>query len=86
MNAELLKKASQKVENPGVLVNLISRRVRQLSRHDSFSSHALVPGADNLGAADIALREIAEEKMGWDMPIVTILTRPRPKKVRSQGK
>ncbi|HSY42959.1 MAG TPA: DNA-directed RNA polymerase subunit omega [Candidatus Acidoferrum sp.] len=86
MNAELLKKASQKVENPAVLVNLISRRVRQLSRHDSFSSHALVPGADNLGAADVALREIAEEKMGWDMPIVPILTRPRPKKVRSQGK
>jgi hypothetical protein len=86
MNAELLKKASQKVENPAVFVKIKKTRVPQLSRHDSFSSHALVPGADNLGAADVALREIAEEKMGWDMPIVPILTRPRPKKVRSQGK
>jgi hypothetical protein len=32
MNAELCKKAVEKVGNPNVLVNLISRRVRQLCR------------------------------------------------------
>ena len=31
MNAELCKKAAEKVGNPNVLVNLVSRRVRQLN-------------------------------------------------------
>ena len=31
MNAELAKKAAEKVGNPNVLINLISRRVRQLN-------------------------------------------------------
>jgi hypothetical protein len=34
----------------------------------------------NLGAADIALREIIEEKIGWDLPELVALTRPQAKK------
>jgi hypothetical protein len=33
----------------------------------------------NLGAADIALREIIEGKMGWEIPEVVALTRPTGK-------
>jgi hypothetical protein len=36
----------------------------------------------NLGAADIALREIIEGKMGWEMPEVLELTRPTGKNRR----
>ena len=36
--------------------------------------------AAHLGAADIALREIIEEKMGWDLPEPVELVRPAPKK------
>jgi DNA-directed RNA polymerase subunit omega len=82
MNSELLKIASEKVGNPGVLVNLISRRVRQLSRRDGLSSRSLVTSADNLGVADIALREIVEEKMGREMPEVMTPTRPAPKRIK----
>ena len=82
MNAELVKKASEKVGNPGVLVNLISRRVRQLGHRDGFSSRSLVTDTGNLGAADIALREIVEEKMGWEMPEIVPLTRPVPKRIK----
>jgi len=79
LNAELTKKALEKVGNPNVLVNLISRRVRQLNSGAGAMSRPLVePG--NLGAADIALTEIIEEKIGFDMPEVTELVRPTAKK------
>jgi DNA-directed RNA polymerase subunit omega len=82
MNAELVKKALEKVGNPGVLVNLISRRVRQLNSRFGPSGRSLLTGAGNLGVADIALREIVEEKMGWEIPEVVPLTRPAPKKIK----
>jgi DNA-directed RNA polymerase subunit K/omega len=84
MNAELLKKASEKVGNPAFLVNLISRRVRQLNRHDVPSHHSLVNDAGNLSAGDIALREIIEEKIGWDTPEPVILAFPTPKKTKKR--
>ncbi len=51
-----------------MLVNLVSRRVRQLNSGAGGLSRPLVGDTTNLGAADIALREIIEEKMGWEMP------------------
>jgi len=79
LNAELTKKALEKVGNPNVLVNLISRRVRQLNSGAGAMSRPLVePG--NMGAADVALSEIIEEKIGFEMPEVTELVRPTAKK------
>jgi DNA-directed RNA polymerase subunit omega len=76
MNAALVKKALEKVLNPNILVNLVSRRVRQLNSGGGGRSRPLVADVVNLGAADIALREIVEEKMGWEMPEIVELTRP----------
>ena len=47
MNAELIKKALEKVGNPNVLVNLISRRVRQLNAGGGRISRPLVADAGN---------------------------------------
>jgi DNA-directed RNA polymerase subunit omega len=80
MNAELTKKAAEKVGNPNVLVNLVSRRVRQLNSGGGGLSRPLIDNVGNLGVADIALREIIEEKIGWDMPEITELVRPQPRK------
>ena len=80
MNAEYVKKALEKVGNPNVLVNLISRRVRQLNSGGGSLSRPLVADTGNLGAADIALLEIVEGKMGWEMPEIVELTRPVGKK------
>jgi DNA-directed RNA polymerase subunit omega len=80
MNAELVKKALEKVGNPNILVNLISRRVRQLNYGSGGISRPLMPDTGNLGAADIALREIIEGKMGWEIPEVVKLIRPVAKK------
>ena len=80
MNTELCKQAAAKVGNPNVLVNLISRRVRQLNAGGGASSRPLILETANLGVADIALREIVEGKMGWDMPIENVLVEEKPKR------
>jgi DNA-directed RNA polymerase subunit omega len=72
MNADLVKKASQVVENPHVLINLVSRRVRQLNA----GARPLLSSPGNLGLADIALTEIIEEKIGFEMPEIVELVRP----------
>ena len=80
MNAELCKKAAEKVGNPNVLVNLLSRRVRQLNAGGGGLGRPLVGDLGNLGLADIALREIIEGKMGWEVPEPVELVRPQAKK------
>ncbi len=79
MNAALVKKALEKVLNANILVNLVSRRVRQLNAGGGGASRPLVADIANLGAADIALREIIEDKMGFEMPEFVALTRPTGK-------
>ena len=81
MNAELCKRAVEKVGNPNVLVNLISRRVRQLSAGGGLG-RPLVNVPASMGLADIALTEILEDKMGWEVPDEVAAVRPASKKRR----
>jgi DNA-directed RNA polymerase subunit omega len=80
LNAELTKKALEKVGNPNVLVNLVSRRVRQLNSGAGAVSRPLIDASPTMGVADIALTEIIEEKIGFEMPELVELTRPTAKK------
>jgi DNA-directed RNA polymerase subunit omega len=80
MNAELCKRANEMVGNPNVLVNIVSRRVRQLNSGGGGLSRPLIDNVGSLGAADIALREILEGKIGWEMPEIVPLVRPVNKK------
>ena len=82
MNAALVKKALEKVPNPNILVNLVSRRVRQLNHGGGGTSRPLVSDIASLGAADIALREIIEDKIGFDLPEFVKFTRPSGKNCR----
>jgi DNA-directed RNA polymerase subunit omega len=84
LNAELAKKALEIVGNPNVLVNLISRRVRQLTSGSGKLGRPLLADTGNLGAADIALLEIVEGKMGFEMPELVELTRPVAKKCKKR--
>ena len=76
MNAELVKKALAKVINPNVLVNMVSQRVRQLNSGNGGACNPMVTDTTNQGVADIALREIIEDKIGFEMPELIRLTRP----------
>jgi len=80
MNAELCKKALEKVGNPNVLVNIVSRRVRQLNSGGGGLGRPLVDVPASMGLADIALTEIIEEKMGWELPEEKAAVRPIAKK------
>ena len=82
MNAILVKRALELVLNPNVLVNMVSQRVRQLNSGGGGRSLPLVADIGNLGAADIALREIIEGKTSFDMPEIIKLTRPSGKNRR----
>ena len=79
MNADLVKKALAIVLNPDVLINLVSQRVRLLNVGGGRMSQPLLAGVGHLGPADIALSEIIEGKMGWEMPEIIQLTRPTGK-------
>ena len=72
MNSELVKQALEKVLNPHVLVNMVSRRVRQFNA----GGRPLISNTGNLGLADIALMEIIEDKMSFEMPEIIALVRP----------
>jgi DNA-directed RNA polymerase subunit omega len=80
LNSELCRQALVKVGNPNILVNLVSRRVRQLTSGGGAISRPLVSDHTNMGAADIALREIIEGKIGFDMPEELQLAEPAPKR------
>ena len=56
----------EKVGNPNILVNLISKRVRQLNSAGGTGSRPLVDNTANMGAGDIALTELVEDKMDWE--------------------
>jgi DNA-directed RNA polymerase subunit omega len=66
VNSEYVKQALVKVGNPNVLVNLISRRVRQLTSGGG-NSRPLIDQPGTLGAADIALLELIEGKMDFEV-------------------
>ena len=66
VNSEYVKQCLAKVGNPNVLVNLISRRVRQLTSGGG-NSRPLIDQPGTLGAADIALLELIEGKMGFEV-------------------
>ena len=60
-----MKKALEKVGNPHILVNLISRRVRQLNGGGGYA-RPLIDVPAGMGAADVAMTELIEEKIGWE--------------------
>lgn len=62
MKADLLKAACQVVPNQQILVNVISRRVRQLS----LGHQPRVEFSPGLGFADIALTEVINNKLGYE--------------------
>lgn len=59
MKSDLVEKASQVVTDPLVLVNLVSKRVRQLNQGRA----PLINALPSTGFADIALMEIIEGKI-----------------------
>jgi DNA-directed RNA polymerase subunit K/omega len=83
MNSILLDNASKVVPNIGILVNMVRQRVRQLLG----GARPLIAVPPGLGLSDIALSEIAAEKLVSEpvlavaagLPAATIVNFPGPK-------
>jgi DNA-directed RNA polymerase subunit omega len=62
MKPELVKAACEVVHNQQILVNMVSRRVRQLT----IGHRPLVEFVPGMGHADVALMEIANGKLTFE--------------------
>jgi DNA-directed RNA polymerase subunit omega len=63
MRTEYLAAALKKIDDPNILINVVSRRVKQLRR----GNRPLVESLEKLSAEDTALREIIEGKISYDL-------------------
>ncbi|HUJ11599.1 MAG TPA: DNA-directed RNA polymerase subunit omega [Verrucomicrobiae bacterium] len=63
MKSKYLEPAQQRIPNPELLINLVSRRVRQLAQ-----GHRPLTQTDaRMDFAEIALKEISEGKVGYEL-------------------
>ena len=63
MKQTLVQDALKTVQSPQVLVNIISKRVRQLGQ----GFRPLIAFDPKLTFMDVALKEVAEGKLGYEM-------------------
>lgn len=63
MRDEYLKEARNVINDPNVLINVVSRRVKQLKR----GQRPLVESLEKLSLEDVALREIIEGKITFEL-------------------
>jgi DNA-directed RNA polymerase subunit omega len=71
MRDDLLKAACAIIKDPNVLVNVISKRVKQLK----YGSLPLVDSLEKLLPEDIALKEIVEGKLKYEVEDIVAPTR-----------
>jgi DNA-directed RNA polymerase subunit omega len=65
MRDDYLKEAQKVINDPNVLINVVSRRVKQLKR----GSRPLVESLEKLSSEDVALREVIEGKISYELAV-----------------
>ncbi len=63
MRDDYIKEAQKVITDPNILVNVVSRRVKQLRQ----GNRPLVESLEKLNLEDIALREIIEGKISYEL-------------------
>ena len=63
MRDDYIRQALLVIDDPNILVNVVSRRVKQLKR----GNRPLVESLEKLSLEDIALREIMERKISYEL-------------------
>jgi len=63
MRDDYIRDAQKVIPDPNILINVVSRRVKQLKR----GSRPLVESLEKLSPEDIALREIIEGKINHEI-------------------
>ena len=70
MRDDFLRRALKVVDDPYVLVNIVSRRAKQLRR----GNRALVFSLEKLSFEDTALLEVAEGRIGFERASAEFVT------------
>ncbi len=73
MRDDYLQAALLVIDDPNILVNVVSRRVKQLKR----GNRPLIESLEKLSAEDTALREVAERKISYELATPEELARFR---------
>ncbi|MBM3842031.1 MAG: DNA-directed RNA polymerase subunit omega [Verrucomicrobia bacterium] len=63
MRDDYIKEAVKSIPDPNVLINVVSRRVKQLKR----GNRPLVESLEKLSPEDVALREVIEGKISFEL-------------------
>lgn len=63
MRDDYLREAQKIIQDPNVLINVVSRRVKQLKR----GHRPLVESLEKLDPEDLALREVIEGKISYEL-------------------
>jgi DNA-directed RNA polymerase subunit omega len=79
MRDDYLQNALKVIDDPNILVNVVSRRVKQLKQ----GNRPLIESLEKLLPEDTALREIAEGKITYELATPEELARSRPATVRN---
>ncbi|AHF93707.1 DNA-directed RNA polymerase, omega subunit [Opitutaceae bacterium TAV1] len=71
MRDDYIQNALKVITDPYILINVVSRRVKQLR----LGHRPLVVSLEKMAPEDIALREIYEGKISYDLPTAGELAR-----------
>lgn len=63
MRDDYIKQAQKIIPDPNILINVVSRRVKQLK----MGQRPLIESLERLAAEDIALREVIEGKITYEL-------------------
>lgn len=64
MRDDYIRQAALKITDPAILINVVSRRVKQLK----MGQRPLVESLEKLSPEDTALREVIEGKITYELP------------------
>jgi len=82
MRDDYLQNALKIIDDPTILVNVVSLRVKQLKR----GNRPLVESLEKLSAEDTALREVAEGKITYELATAEELARISPVPLRNSAR
>ena len=81
MRDDYIREALKMIDDPNILVNVVSRRVKQLKR----GNRPLVESLEKLSPEDTALREIIERKISYELGEPEVLAPMPPLRSRGAG-
>ena len=79
MRDDYMQSALKVIDDPNILINVVSRRVKQLKR----GNRPLVESLEKLSPEDTALREIAEGRITYELATPEELARSSRPSVRN---